>query len=160
VGETLAVSDGNSFYLWDVAAGQRIGTVDELGLFSYSLVFRPDGSMAAAVQDGDSGSTYLLQVPTGHLMATLNDPDSIISSATSAVFSPDGKTLAVGDQNGSTYLWNTATGRVLAILGDPAESSDPTGIGVNSVAFSPDGKTLATGDYDGNTFLWDVGVGH
>ena len=63
-------------------------------------------------------------------------------------FSPDGRTLAVGDENGNVTLWNTSTRRRAGAL---AEGSI-----VLSVAFSPDGRTLAVGDQNGNVTLWNT----
>jgi transcriptional regulator with XRE-family HTH domain len=71
--------------------------------------------------------------------------DTVLSVA----FSPDGTTLASGDNDGTVQLWDVAT-------------RQPTGLSlsnagaVNWVAFSPDGKTLATGDVAGTVRLWDV----
>jgi hypothetical protein len=72
----------------------------------------------------------------------------------SVAFSPDGKTLAGGDQIGRTYLWSTATGKVSTTFTVPGgKVADSL---VYSAAFSPDGKTLAIGDADGNAYLWRV----
>ena len=68
-------------------------------------------------------------------------------------FSPDGRTLAVGDGNGATYLWNIAARHLTAILADASIE------GVGAVAYSPDGRMLATADQDGNTYLWKVASG-
>ena len=69
----------------------------------------------------------------------------------SVAFSPDGHTLAAGDESGHIGVWDTATGRRAATL---AEGSP-----VNSVAFSPDGHTLAAGDDNGQIILWDTATG-
>ena len=66
-------------------------------------------------------------------------------------FSPDGQTLAVGDDGGHVGLWDTSSGQRTATL---AEGSP-----VDSVAFSPNGQTLAVGDYGGHVGLWDTGTG-
>jgi sugar lactone lactonase YvrE len=89
---------------------------------------------------------------------TLNDPEgySANSFVMSAAFSPDDKTLAVGDGDDRTYLWDVATHRITATLRDPGTGPHP---GVNSVAFSPDGQTLAVPEADGSTYLWDVATG-
>lgn len=69
----------------------------------------------------------------------------------SVAFSPDGKTIAVGDNdNHSAYLLDVSSHSLIATLAVQSQ-------GVLSVAFSPDGKTVATGDWSGTTSLWQVG---
>ena len=74
------------------------------------------------------------------------------SDVTSAGFSPDGGTLAVGGKNGRIYLWDIAAGKLAGILTDPGSR------GVNAVAFSarPDGVLLATADSNGHAYLWNT----
>jgi WD40 repeat protein len=69
----------------------------------------------------------------------------------SAVFSPDGRTLATGSADRTTAVWNLAgRARRQAIL-------TGTRAAVWSVAFGPDGRTLLTGSKDGSVAFWDVG---
>jgi WD40 repeat protein len=85
-----------------------------------------------------------------HLIATLRDPGG--HAATAAVFSPDGKTLAVLGGDGDTYLWDIAAGRWTATLASPQCRGNDA-----QIRFSPDGKALAViGSHDGSTCLWDV----
>jgi WD40 repeat protein len=69
----------------------------------------------------------------------------------SLAFSPDGRTIAVGDVGGDVGLWDTATGRRTGTLAE--------GNSVYTVAFSPDGQTLAVGDDGGHVGLWDTATG-
>jgi WD40 repeat protein len=66
------------------------------------------------------------------------------------VFSPDGKTLAVGNRNDKTQLFEVATGKLLHTL----DKSMTQGI-----AFSPNSKTLAAAYVEGPVRLWEVATG-
>jgi WD40 repeat protein len=86
--------------------------------------------------------------PQTSLVATVTVP----GGASSAAFSPDGRTLAILDANGSTHLWDIATGRWTGTL-----SSRQCAGGDAQVRFSPVGTTLAViGSAGGSTCLWDV----
>jgi len=65
-------------------------------------------------------------------------------------FSPDGKTLASGNDDSTVRLWDVATHQQIG-----APLTGPSGR-VESVAFSRDGQTLAGGSDDGTVRLWDV----
>jgi hypothetical protein len=78
-------------------------------------------------------------------------------SWTRGAFSPDGRTLALGESSlsysdwvdRSVSLWEVATGRERArFLGHRS--------GVLSLAFSPDGRRLASGSNDTTILIWDV----
>ena len=123
-----------------------------------SIAISPTGG-TLATGHGD-GSSYLWNMASGQLIATITPPDPNNFSAgddvRSLAFSPDGKTLAAGLGNGMIVLRDVATLQTIAAFDD--------GFGrgaVSSLAFSPDGKTLAAADLGGRgTFLWDVATGH
>ena len=98
---------------------------------------------------------HTLQAESALIQASQQPLDELLVSGTETVgavaFSPDGKTLAIGDHDGRVGLWDVATGQRTAAL---AEDSTVFG-----VAFSPDGKTLAVGDGGGRVGLWDVATG-
>ncbi len=74
-------------------------------------------------------STYLWNVATSKLTATLTGPDS--KRVAEALFSSDDATLATTEQNhGGTCIWNVATGKLTAFL------TDPHSLGVKDAVFA------------------------
>src|SRR5262249_38988857 len=90
-------------------------------------------------------------LPAGAL-ARLDPSDSKLSGTIwSLVFSPDGKTLALGSSEGSFCLWSL----------DGKMSAHPFGGhegGACAMWFSPDGKRLASVGGEGTLRWWDLGT--
>ena len=63
--------------------------------------------------------------------------------------SPDGTTLAAGDQNGRLGFWDARTGNSLGPLSEPNQS-------VTALAYNPDGTRLAVGNSEGEIRIWDA----
>ena len=66
---------------------------------------------------GTGGSTYVWDIATKKVTATLTGPGS--EGVDYVAYGPGGTTLAAADDNGSTYLWDIATKKVTATLTDP-----------------------------------------
>jgi RNA polymerase sigma factor (sigma-70 family) len=79
--------------------------------------------------------------------------------ARSAVWSHDGKLLAVGYQGGAVALSDRANGNQGTVHGRSALKAPHCNLPVTKLAFSPDGKTLATlagTESEGALLFWDV----
>jgi WD40 repeat protein/transcriptional regulator with XRE-family HTH domain len=136
--------DGLRF--WNATTGQLISS-RLLAADSTLLAISPDGTMAATVSHNDH-SVQVWNLATGNQTANLTKHNGLIN-AHSALFSPDGKTLATSS-GGSVQLWNLTTGSLTATLTPRAGIYSSS-----SMAFSPDGKILATAS-DHGVQLWDL----
>jgi RNA polymerase sigma factor (sigma-70 family) len=162
-GNTLAsASRDHSIRLWDAHSGELKRTLSP-GERPISIAFSPDGKLlanASSVREQVDGQTNIVgsrvllwDVETGEVMRELErlhfpelhpEPTTRGGRFYSAVFSPDGSTVATGAAlwegaqivGGEVKLWNAQNGELLRTLPVPR-------YGVQPIEFSPDGQCLA-----------------
>jgi WD40 repeat protein len=144
--------------IWDTATRRIVATI-AAGADASGLAFSTDGGTLAVC--GNGNDVLLWDVAGRRVDATLHAvKSSVAGSPTAAVFSPDGKTLAVSiststDQNGhylapGIELWDLTIRRLTAAL--------PGGSGGGGIAYSRDGRALAASEFNTSLSfsLWDV----
>jgi Protein kinase domain/WD domain, G-beta repeat len=139
----------DAVFLWNMSNGDRVATLHDPGGEGVTdVAFSPDGTLLAAANA--SGSTFLWDVATDTLVATLTGPGVQTGPGAhwvnSVAFSPDGTLLAAA-QNHHVYLWDVATH---ALAGTFTNTSSEQ---IWSVAFRPDGKEIAAADGNGYVYV-------
>ncbi len=149
---------GNGIRLWTVATGREKAFFKGHTGPVNSVAFAADGKILASgsfdntirLWDVAAGNNTATMKAVPEISVTVNGSSTVgvAVSANSVVFSPDGKTLAVGNGDSTAGLWDVATHRSIAVLRGH--------VCLATVAFSPDGKIVAVGSSDGTIKLWDV----
>jgi WD40 repeat protein len=165
-GRIVSCGIDGTMRIWDIANGKerRRWKVHESGVRAVALakdgkgVYSVDGNGTMQIWDVESAgepqpkpfspkSTQVGGRP--NTPRSEMEPDGVHS----AVFAPNGKTIALGHYSGTIRLCDAETGKVLRVVGRHP------GI-VWGLAFSPDGKTLASSARrHGVVRLWDVETG-
>lgn len=154
--------------LWDVTSGEQLLVLDGHQESVETLAFSPDGTQLASADR--EGVARLWNAETGERHATLVQVElaeprtrgqlpTVKREAAwieALVFSPDGSTVAIGDQGGIIRLWNVEDGRFLSEFITPSENP----VSILTLAFSPDGALLASGDGNGIVCTWDTTRGN
>lgn len=143
-GTRLAVSDGDSVRIWNLATQRQIGRAID-GRATH-VEFSPDGRTVATSTEDDT--VALWDATTQRRIG--ETPSAHTSEINAVKFSPDGAMLATAGRDNTVRLWSTTTGKH---IGEPLTGHRDS---VTSLSFSPDGKTLATGSRDLTIRLWDV----
>lgn len=146
-GKTLFIREEKTGQTIEIEAGDRpIGTA-----------FSPDNKVVAVgdmiiLRGREGAGSNLLRIfdtASGELIKKLDINRDGYGGLT-LVFSPDGKTLAVGNRNYQTRLIDTETWTVKHTL--PKHMT-------HGIEFSPDGKKLAAAYVDGSFAVWNVESG-
>jgi WD40 repeat protein len=143
---TTASTDG-TVRLWSTATQRQIGTPVYANRDDWRVTISPDGRLLA-FQHGQSIGFWDVagRRETGPRITV---PGRFISAV---AFSPDGRTVAVADDDRAVRLFDVASRRRTgAPLPAATDGADP-----DDLAFSPDGRTLATTAGNGTVRLWDV----
>lgn len=115
------------------------------------ITYSPDGKFLATTGWNGSRSLFIWRAATGSIYAIPDDENSH-HHGVGVAFSPDGRTLAVGNKDGELKIYDLATCKELM---SRKEHSNV----IQSIAFAPDGKTFATGSNDKTIKIWDAVTG-
>lgn len=160
-GTTFATANWKGIHLWNAETGKYLRTFKGHTDNVYSIAFSPDGArILAASWDGIG---HLWEVDIGEYKRLRVEDDSQSSGnnkgyvtrrdfVTSAIFSPDGKTIASAIDEKTIRLWDTETGKLTNSLTGHTDY-------ISSIAFSPDGATIASVSKDKTVRLWDIATG-
>ena len=150
-GKSLATSANLIIQLWSLESGKELWKRPENGVnYSSSFTsvsFSPDGKIATP----GMREIKLLSLD-GKELNTLKG----YSGRNDISFSPDGKTLAVPNNDNTIQRWRIADGKQLPSLGLAAKIIQGGRVQSTSVSFSPDSKLLASGSDNGSIRLWNL----
>ncbi len=131
---------------WEIASGEPVEALGDLGAGALCVEFSPDGDQLAV---GSSDGSVQVYDRDGERVWTLEGHTDYVRDV---AFSPAGSILASGSDDGVVRLWDMASGELVReITGHPDY--------VRAVAFGPRGQLLATACDDGLVRLWDADTG-
>jgi WD40 repeat protein len=120
------------------------------------LAFAPDG--ARLVSASRDGLAYVLDTLSGDQPLVLPRDGALGRPATRAIFSPDGRRIAVASMDESLRIYDVS-GMQLAELGSMKRGKRMVRIhqsAIRDLVFSPDGQALVVGDGAGQVVRWDL----
>ena len=131
---------------WEIASGDPVAPLTDLGTGALCVEFSPGGDHLAI---GCTDGSVLVYDRGGELTFTLEGHTDYVRDL---AFTPAGGILASGSDDGTVRLWDMASGDLIReITGHPDY--------VRSVAFGPSGQLIATACDDGVVRLWDADNG-
>jgi eukaryotic-like serine/threonine-protein kinase len=132
--------------LWEVATGQKRGTLTGHQGPVRAVAFSPDGK--TVLTGSEDGTARLWNAATGEKIGQPLRHDDLVCAV---AFSPDGRTVLTGSWDNTARLWQANTGKFITRLSHEKR--------VFAVAFHPDGKKVLTGSEDKTARVWDAATG-
>ena len=133
--------------LWDVATGKRLREFSAGERNIYTGCFSPDGSWFACA--GPEQALLLYELATGNAVRRIEIP-AMRDDNRALAFSPDSRTLAVGDEQGTVHLVEAASGKFRRRLLGGHQGS------ISALLFSTDSERLVSGSTDTTALVWDL----
>ncbi len=113
-----------------------------------SAHFSPNGRRVVVASD--DATVKIWDIKTGNVVHSLEGHSGPI---TTAIYSPDGKTiLSTGKIDKTAKIWNATTAKLIHTLGEDTGN-------VKYATFSPDGQTIITACDDNTAKIWDARAG-
>jgi WD40 repeat protein len=145
-GSMLAAGSGDGFLLlFDTNTHSTKSRLVSYTKAVFSLCFSPDSKTLVTAGQGPEAIVW-------HLAGAQPSKRLATVQGGVATFSPDGKTLAVGDGRGNITLWDATEWEPIGEI--PAHSSY-----IQSIEFSSDGAKLLSASVDSTAKIWDVPEG-
>ncbi len=147
-GTILAVATNIGIWFYDTRTHQEIALLTDHEGEVANIIFSPEGRFfASGSEDGtimlwnkNSGTQTILTIPMG------------LSPYINMAFSPDGKTIAIGNSK-TISIWDTITGEQKSSVTSNLIDSN------NFIKFLPDGETIVCVNWGGLISLWNMSTG-
>jgi WD40 repeat protein/predicted Ser/Thr protein kinase len=140
--------------LWDLAVNKEVARLPHSN-HVVSVAFSPDAKVLATL--AWDGVVRLWEIQSQREVTNFSSTKMIAEQSGYVLFSPDGKTLVIGEPRGGIRRFDWRTGGELPLL--PAFRTAKPGLagGITALAFSPDGKYLAAACWlNSQVYLWDL----
>ncbi len=134
----VTAGDDGAVRVWEAGRGTVLRTLRH-GAPVSGVAVSPDGSLAVSV---GGRKAKLWRLRDGLLVAVLASPRPV----TRAVFSPDGRLVAVAGLDREARLYDVLRGSLVHRLDQ--------GASITGISFSPGGRLLATGGKNGTATIW------